>query len=300
MSILVTGASGMIGTALCERMDHLEIPYQKLSRKSSGSTKNHVYWNPEEQVLESEKLHEVETVIHLAGENVGQRWTRAVKRRILTSRRDASRFLFEKLAAKKHPPKPLITASGIGFYGSAYNTLQDENSLKGEGFLADVVEAWESAVDPLKNAGARLVFMRQGLVLSPSGGALAKMLPFFQFGLGGNLGSGQQIMSWIVMEDMVRAIMFFHENESQSGIFNLVSPNPVSNVEFTAMLGGILKRPTLFPVPALALRALYGEMAMQTMLSSQKVKPNRLIEAGFEFKYPKLEEALRQCLGREK
>ena len=296
MNVLVTGATGMIGTALCQRLENNGIHHLQLSRNPSGSSNKLVYWNPEEQILEHEKLREVDTVIHLAGENVGKRWTHENRKKILSSRSSSSRFLFEKLAAQDSPPKTLIVSSAIGIYGSTNSTQFDEESPRGNGFLADVVEAWESSTLPLKDVGCRVILMRQGLVLSPKGGALARMLPFFRFGLGGTLGSGQQMMSWIGMEDQIRAILFFLEDDTQSGVYNLVSPKPVCNIEFTAILGWVLKRPTLFPVPALALRAVFGEMAMQTMLASQHVIPKKLLQAGFEFKYPELEQALEYCL----
>ena len=290
----------MVGSVLCKRLQTLDIPHLKLSRHPSHSSKDQVFWDPHERILETEKLREVETVIHLAGEPVGKRWTHEIKKKIIFSRSDAGRFLFETLAAQDKPPKTLISASGIGFYGVANETKFDEESAKGRGFLADVVEDWESAPEPLHKVGTRVVNMRMGVVLSPDGGALAKMLPVFKFGLGGTLGSGHQMMSWIAMEDLIRAIMFFIENETLQGIYNLVSPNAVSNVEFTTILGWVLKRPTLFPVPALALRVIFGEMAMQTILASQHVIPKKLLESGFEFQYPELEQALRHCLGREK
>lgn len=299
MKALVTGATGMIGTALCQRFEKNSIPHLQLSRNPSGSSKKLVYWNPEEKVLEHEKLREVDTVIHLAGENVGKRWTHNTRKKILSSRSDSSLFLFEKLAAQDSPPKTLIASSAIGIYGYKNSTQFDEESPRGNGFLADVVEAWEESAQPLKDVGCRVILMRQGLVLSPKGGALARMLPFFRFGLGGTLGSGQQMMSWIGMEDQIRAILFFLEDDTQSGVYNLVSPKPVCNIEFTAILGWVLKRPTLFPVPALALRAVFGEMAMQTMLASQHVIPKKLLQAGFEFKYPELEQALEYCLKHE-
>ena len=286
----------MIGAALCRRLEEQGKHFLQLSRNHSGISTNRVHWNPEKQLIDKERLRQVESLVHLAGEPVGQRWSYNVRNRIRGSRVEGTRLLCETLASNHPPPKTLVSASAIGIYGSSSSLVHNESSPQGKGFLAEVVREWEEASQPLKEAGTRVVHMRIGLVISPHGGALAKMLLPFRLGIGGTIGSGQQVMSWIALEDIVRAILFFLEDEEQEGVYNLVAPNPVTNAEFTAILGWTLKRPTLLPVPELVLRILFGEMATETMLASQEVTPERLQQAGFEFKYPELKHALKACL----
>ena len=298
MTLLVTGATGMIGSELCQRLELQDIPFLTLTRNPSSSSQNQIFWDPEKEVIDSDELKEISSVVHLAGESIGKRWSKSLKKRIRNSREQGTLLLCETLSRNSPPPKTLISASAIAVYGSSPSQAFTESSPLGQGFLADVVQCWEESCQPLKATNTRVIHMRMGLVLSHSGGVLAKMLPFFKLGLGGILGSGNQIMSWIAMEDLIRLILFFLDQEDHKGIYNAVSPNPVSNAEFTAILGWILKRPTLFPAPAPALRIVFGEMATETMLASTRVVSERLMNSGFQFHYPVLEDALKFILGK--
>ena len=298
MTLLITGATGMIGSKLCQRMELQDIPFLTLTRNPSGSSQNQIFWDPEKGVIDSDGLKEISSVVHLAGESIGKRWSRSLKERIRSSREKGTRLLCETLSRNNPPPKTLISASAIAFYGSSSTQTFTESSSRGHGFLADIVQGWEESCQPLKAANIRVIHMRMGMVLSHSGGVLAKMLPFFKLGLGGTLGSGNQIMSWITLEDLIKLIFFFLDHEDHKGIYNAVSPSPMSNAEFTAILGWILKRPTLFPIPARVLRLVFGEMAIETMLASTRVIPERLMNSEFQFHHPELEEALKFILGR--
>lgn len=288
----------MIGSGLCQRLELQDIPFLTLTRIPSGSSQNQILWDPEKGVIDSDGLKGISSVVHLAGESIGKRWSRSLKERIRSSREQATRLLCETLSRNNPPPKTLICASAIAFYGSSFTQTFTESSPFGHGFLADIVQRWEESCQPLKAANTRVIHMRMGMVLSRSGGVLAKMLPFFKLGLGGTLGSGNQIMSWISMEDLIRLILFFLDHEDHKGFYNVVSPSPMSNAEFTAILGWILKRPTLFPVPARVLRIVYGEMAIETMLASTRVVPERLMNSEFQFHHHELEDALRFILGK--
>jgi uncharacterized protein (TIGR01777 family) len=242
----------------------------------------------------------VDAVIHLAGENVGARWTAARKRRIRDSRIRGTRVLTEALARVRHRPRVLVSASAIGIYGNRGDEVLTENSPPNEAvpdFLMEVAEAWEAAADPARAAGIRVVHPRFGLVLTPAGGALGKMLLPFRLGLGGRLGSGDQWISWISIDDVVGAILHVLLAESFSGPVNLVAPEPVRNRDFTTILARVLSRPALLPVPAAALRLAMGEMATATLLSSIRVVPKRLLASGYRFQHLDLETALEAMLG---
>ena len=289
-TILVSGASGLIGSALSAALRERGHQVRTLSR-SNGD----VMWNPSSGQLEADALDGVDAVIHLAGEPIAQRWTDEAKRRILDSRVKGTRLLAEAIAAHESKPS-FISASGGNFYGYAPEAAVDENSPSGDGFLAEVCRAWEAAAQPAIQAGARAVFMRTGIVLSTEGGALAKMLPPFKMGVGGRIGDGQQMMSWISLADLVQAYVFALENEDLSGAINAVAPEPVSNEVFTKTLGSVLKRPTFFPLPKVVVETLFGEMGRETVLADLCVRPQRLLELGFEWSFPKLEDALRATL----
>ena len=234
-----------------------------------------------------------DAIVHLAGAPIAVRWTARRKREMLESRVQGTRRIVEAIARQERAPRVLVCASAIGFYGDRGNEELTEESGPGSDFLAQVVREWEDAA---RAARVRSVQLRFGLVLSPHGGALAKMLPAFRLWVGGRLGSGAQWMSWIGLHDLVRAIRFAIDSNEMSGAVNAVAPQPVTNAEFTATLGRVLRRPAVMPVPAMALHALFGEMAGLTMLASQRVKPARLERAGFRFEYPALEGALRHEL----
>jgi len=232
-------------------------------------------------------------VINLAGEPIAQRWTDDAKRRIRASRLNATSTLVRALSAISDKPRVLLSGSAIGIYGAERTGTVDETSSLGDDFLASVAKEWEAATDPAKAAGIRVVLLRTGIVLSRNGGALEKLLLPFKFGAGGKLGSGNQWMSWIALADYVGALAFLLETERVSGPVNLVAPNPVTNAEFTRLLGRVLRRPALFTVPRFAMSLVLGEMAEDTVLADQRVRPLRLLEAGFNFTLPTLEAALR-------
>jgi hypothetical protein len=248
--------------------------------------------------MDARALEGVEAVVHLAGENIGQRWTPASKERIWRSRVEGTRLLAEAIAASPAPPKVFISASATGYYGDRGDEALDEGAAPGRGFLAELCQAWEQAAQTAAAAGTRVVNPRFGVVLSARGGALARLLPVFRLGLGGSLGSGRQYMSWVDMDDLVQAVLFLLSREEFSGPVNVTSPNPVTNAEFTRTLARVLGRPALFRVPAFALQVLLGEMAREALLSGQRVLPARLQAAGFQFRYPELEASLRHALGR--
>jgi uncharacterized protein (TIGR01777 family) len=305
MKVAITGASGLIGRALCEHLREQGHTVFRLVRSNRDLSPDTIYWNPELREIEAGPLAGMDAVVHLAGETVDGRWNISKKRRIRESRVEATRFLAEALVNLPKPPKALICASAIGYYGSQRTEDLTEESPAGEGFLSEVVRGWEAAVEPLRKsatsspdgAGVRLVHLRIGVVLDPEGGALAKLLLPFRLGLGGPLGRGRQFMSWISRRDVVAAFMEAIGNPEYSGVYNLVSPRPVSNQEFTRALASALRRPAFLPVPELALKLVFGEMAKETILTSLKVLPQRLLAAGFTFQDPELEPALQSLVG---
>lgn len=290
-TILVTGASGLVGMPLCAALKARGHDVRTLSRGKSGDFR----WDPAKGDLESGALDGVDVIIHLAGENVAQRWTEAAKARILKSRVDSTRLLAE--SALKQPTTPdYIAASGISFYGIDREQAVDESGSTGEGFLAEVTRQWEGAASALESAGARCVYMRTGIVLSGQGGALAKMLPPFKFGLGGRIGDGEQKMSWISLDDLVQAYVFAVEEPDMCGPVNAVAPETVSNQVFTKTLGKVLRRPSIFPTPQAVISTLFGEMGDETVLSNLSVRPRKLTGQGFQFQHPKLRAALEATL----
>jgi uncharacterized protein (TIGR01777 family) len=239
----------------------------------------------------------LDAVIHLAGEPIAEgRWTEEKKRRIRESRVQGTRVLSEALAGLKHKPSVLLSASAIGYYGARGSEILTEESAPGDDFLAKVCREWEEATEPAARAGIRAAQMRFGVILSSKGGALVKMLTPFKLGLGGRLGSGEQYMSWIALDDVVGVVDYLLEKDEMSGPVNTVAPNPVTNKDFTKALGHALSRPTLFPVPKFAIRLAFGEVADVALLASQRVEPVRLKASGYVFKYPELKSALVQIL----
>jgi uncharacterized protein len=295
MKIVVTGANGLVGSALCSFLKAKQHEVVKLGR-GGAAAQGGFKWDPDTGLIERECMEGSHAVVHLAGESVAQRWSKEAKAKIMESRKKGTRLLAETLSALKSPPSVFVSASAIGFYGERGSEPLTEESAPGQGFLAEVCKVWEQEAAAASKNGIRTVNLRIGVVLSRKGGALAKMLPPFLLGLGGVLGSGQQYMSWISLSDLVEAIYFVICNESMSGPVNAVSPNPVTNSEFTAVLGRALGRPTLFPVPALGAKLLFGQMAEEMLLSGAKVLPRRLEVSGFKFAYPSIDSALKLAL----
>jgi uncharacterized protein len=297
--VAITGASGLIGQALTAFLTTGGHRVTRVVRRTPRA--GEAGWDPARGTIDASALDGVDAVVHLAGENVGEgRWTAERKRRIRESRVAATRLLAETLAALRRPPEVLVTASGIGIYGSRGDELLTDESAPGppSDFFVELAADWEAAVDPARRAGIRVAQPRFGVVLSPRGGALAKLLPPFRAGIGGPLGDGTMWMSWISVDDALGAI---HQAllTSMSGPFNATAPTPATNREFTRTLGRVLRRPTLVPVPRSALLAVFGEMAEATILSSIRALPTRLEQAGYPFRHRDLEAALRYLLGRE-
>lgn len=284
--IAITGASGLIGSALVGHLKSEGHTVQRLVRRATVSS-DEIRWDPKTGYVDIEALRGVDAVIHLAGAGVGdKRWTKRFKSEILNSRLLGTTTIAHAVAEIK--PQVFISASAIGWYGDSGNRAVVESDSVGNDFLAAVCREWEGAADLAGDV--RTVKLRTGLVLDPTGGALGKMLPLFRFGLGGKLGSGKQWWSWITLHDVVRAIEFALVNPI-SGPINLTSPNPVTNQEFTAALARAMKRPALFPAPAIALKIALGGFSSE-VLGSKKVTPNALSEAGFTWDYPHITNAL--------
>jgi uncharacterized protein (TIGR01777 family) len=300
MRIVISGSTGLVGNDLVACLTAGGHEVVRLVRKPRGGAQREIVWHPGEGDLPVPALEGIDAVIHLAGEPIAAaRWTQAQKAKIRESRVEGTRLLCEALARLARPPQVLLSASAIGYYGSRGDTELDESSAPGEGFLADVCRDWEAATAPASAKGIRVCHTRFGVILSPKGGALAKMLGPFKMGVGGKVGDGKQYMSWIALDDVVQALQHLLTHPSISGAVNLVGPAPVTNAEFTKVLGRVLSRPTMIPMPAFAARAAFGEMADELLLSSQRVQPRKLQESGYEFLFPSLEGALRHVLGRQ-
>lgn len=296
--IAVSGASGLVGSALCRSLEGQGVEIRRLVRRRPAADSGDIYWKPSEGQIDRDQLAGVQGVVHLAGEPIASgRWTAEKKQAIAASRIEGTRLLATALAGLDARPQVLVSASAIGFYGDRGSHPVDEYSPPGRGFLAETCVAWEAETRPAWEAGMRVVQARTGIVLSTEGGALAMMLTPFKLGFGGVLGSGKQYMSWITLADMVAVIEHCLANEGVAGAVNAVSPNPVTNREYTKTLGGVLGRPTVFKVPAFALRAAVGDMADEALLAGAAVQPTRLAETGYQFQDPELEPALRRLLG---
>jgi uncharacterized protein len=288
-NILVSGASGLIGTALLPAL--VERGYQVVRLvRSANAAAGQIAWDPA-QPLRPQSVSGFDAVVHLAGESVVGRWTEAKKRRIRESRVQGTRHLAEALAEAPLRPRVLVSASAIGYYGNRGDEVLTEDSPPGQGFLPEVCGMWERAAQPAERAGIRTVQLRIGIVLSRDGGALQKMLPPFRLGAGGNLGDGRQWWSWIDVRDLVGAICHTLTG-SVVGAVNLVSPRAVTNREFTQTLGAVLSRPAIVPMPAFAARLVFGQMADELLLASQRVEPAKLIAGGYSFEHPELKAAL--------
>lgn len=293
MNILISGASGLIGTEVARSLAEQGHSVRALSRNVGYAPS----WDIDRKIVQLGEDDRIDVVVHLAGENVAQgRWTAEKKERILRSRVEGTRLLAEFFAAAAYKPRLMISASAIGFYGERGDEELDEGCKKGTGFLADVSEAWEEATQPAIEAGIRVVNARFGMVLSPDGGALAKMLFPFRMGLGGPVGNGSQYMSWVSIHDVAPAITHIIEQVDLNGPVNIVAPHPVTNQQFTKELGKVVRRPAFFPVPKFFLTLFLGEMARELLFASTRVYPRKLQESGYVFARPDLASALRSLL----
>jgi uncharacterized protein (TIGR01777 family) len=296
VKVVVTGASGLIGSALVSSLRSDGHDVVRLVRHAA-SAPDEASWDPAHRLLDPAVLAGSDAVVHLAGAGVGdKRWSESYKKTILASRVDGTSTIASALASMDSPPGVLVSASAVGYYGERGDEVLDDSSSTGEGFLADVVRQWEACTAPAADAGVRVVHIRSGLVLSADGGVLGKTLPLFKLGLGGRLGSGRQWMPWIALPDEVAAIRFLLDTASMSGAVNLSAPAPVRNSEYTHLVGQAVHRPTLAPVPRIALRAALAGFADEGALVSQRAVPRRLLDAGFEFSYSDLAAALRTLL----
>ena len=295
MKILVAGASGLVGSALIPSLTADGHEATCLVRSSPKA--DEIEWHPNRGLIDAARLEGFEAIINLAGESIAEgRWTDEKKRKIRDSRVNGTHLLSETIAKLATKPHVFLCASATGFYGDRDNEILDETSESGGGFLGTVCREWEDATEPATKAGVRVVNLRFGPILAREGGMLGKMLTPFKMGMGGKVGSGKLFISWISLEDAINAIVLAINDESIRGPLNVVSPNPVTNEEFTKTLGHVLNRPTALAMPAFAARLAFGEMADEMLLVSQRVMPKRLNAAGFEFKYPGLESALRHYL----
>ena len=298
MKVLVSGSTGLVGSALVPYLAEQGHQVVRLVRKSGELSAGEARWDPERGELDSDVLTGVEAVVHLAGESIGaKRWTSSQKRRIRDSRINGTSLLSEAFAKLEPTPKVLASASALGFYGDQGDRILAEDAPPGDDFLARLTQEWEAATGPASSAGIRVLNMRFGLVLDARADLIRRTLPLFKLGLGGKLGSGRQYMSWISLHDLTRAIGHAIVTPGLSGPVNMCSPNAVTNREFTKTLGSILSRPTFFAVPALALKFGLGEMA-ESMLAGIRMSPDKLVDSGFEFAQPTLDIALRVILER--
>jgi len=298
--IAITGSTGLVGTALCEWLLDNGWEVSRLVRPATDARyrDGSILWDYKAKKIDPAKLEGFDAVVHLAGVNIaGGRWTSRYKEAVLRSRADSTRFLSEVLAGRDKPPKVFISTSAVGFYGNRpAEESVTETSVSGSGFLADVCRQWEEATRPAEIAGIRVVQMRLGTVLSRKGGALGKMLPVFQLGLGGIIGTGQQMMSWIAAEEIPGIVQYVIRTETIRGPVNAVAPHPVSNREFTRALGKALKRPVFLPLPAFAVKLMFGEMGEELLLGGARVVPSVLTKTGYRFRYPDIDAALAASL----
>jgi uncharacterized protein (TIGR01777 family) len=299
MRVLVTGSTGLLGSALVPSLTRDGHDVVRLAHSAQPKPEKVIAWDPEAGVLNAATLEGMDAVVHLAGENIAAgRWTAERKRRILESRVKGTKLLADSLARLARPPRCLISASAIGYYGNRGQEILREDSPAGTGFLPQVCTGWERAAQAVTAGGIRLVTLRIGIVLSSRGGALARMLLPFRLGLGGRIGSGRQYMSWIDLDDLVQVFRHGIATDSLRGPVNAVAPNPVTNREFTHALGRVLSRPAFFVMPAFAARITLGEMAEELLLAGARVLPGALLDSEFRFQYPHIDAALAHALGR--
>ncbi|MBZ5670343.1 MAG: TIGR01777 family oxidoreductase [Acidobacteriia bacterium] len=297
MRILLTGSGGLIGRALVPTLTAGGHEVTRLTRSRAPTATGQISWNPSSGTISAESLEGFDAVVHLAGESVAGRWTSRKKARILESRAKGTRLLSESLAQLRHPPGVLVSASAVGFYGDRGDEIVNEASPAGSLFLSEVATAWEAATEPAARRGIRVVNLRIGFVLSAAGGGLAMMLLPFKLGVGGRVVNGRQYLSWVALDDVLGAVLHVLTSDALRGPVNVVAPHPVTNLEFTKTLGRVLRRPTIFPMPAFAARLAFGEMADNLLLASTRAVPSRLLATGYQFRFPQLEAALRHVLG---
>ena len=294
MNVLISGAKGLIGSALIPELEAGGHTISRLTRKPRSE--GDIRWDPEAGEIEGD-LAGFDAVIHLAGESIAEgRWTTEKKRRILESRKKGTHLLAERVAGLPEPPSVMVSASAVGYYGDRGNELLTEESEPGTMFLSEVCQEWEAATEPAREAGMRVVHPRFGIVLTTQGGALGTTLPIFKLGGGGKIGTGRQYWSWVSLDDVVGAIVHAINTDAVSGPVNVVAPDPRTNAEYTKVLGRVLGRPTFFAVPASAARVAIGGMADDLLLASARVEPAKLEETGYEYRHPELEGALRHLL----
>lgn len=301
LQIAVTGSTGFIGSALVPFLRSRGHDVRRVVRGAPAVGTRDIQWDPARRRLDPAALDGVDAIVNLSGEPVDHRWTASHKAKIRESRIGSTRLLAETMARIERPPRVFVSTSGIGYYGDRGNEWLDESSSAGRDFLATTAREWEGAADPARAAGVRVAHPRFGVVLSPDGGALARLLGPFKLGAGGKIGTGQQWLSWIARDDAIAAIQFLIEDSNIEGPVNVVSPNPETNEHFAKILGHVLGRPSVATVPALAVRLMFGaEMANATVLVSQRVRPKALDEHGFRFRFPHLEAALVHELRKER
>ncbi len=300
LRIAITGSTGLVGTACVNYFSSHGHNITRIVRLESNfvSKDQVVYWDVKTRKIDREALEGHDAIIHLAGANIAdERWTEEYKEQIHSSRIHSTVFLAETLAKLEAPPKVFISASAIGYYGNIDDVKRvDESHPPAQDFLAKVCQDWEKATEAASQAGIRTVMMRTGVVLSGKGGALMKMLPIFNLGLGGKLGRGNQVMSWVALDEIPLIINAIITNSNISGPVNVVSPFALSNAEFTKVLGNVLGKPTIFPVPSLAVKVMFGEMGKTLLLEGARVEPRKLTDNGYNFKYSSLENVLRKCV----
>lgn len=295
--VVVTGSTGLIGSALCASLARQGVDTLRLVRRPTGAA-GEAAWNPEAARLDPPWLRDAQAVVHLSGEPISSRWTADKKRRIRESRVNSTRLLAEAIAQHASPSCAFVCASAVGIYGNRSDEILTEDSAPGHGFLADVCRAWELAAEPARAAGYRVVYARIGMVISWAGGAVAAMRRIFRWGLGGPVGSGRQFVSWIGLADLVRVLSQCTTNDRLRGPVNAVAQHPVKQAEFAATLGRVLRRPAVLRTPAFAVRMLLGEMGSALLLEGQRVMPRKLLDCGFKFHDPELEGALRAPAGQ--
>jgi uncharacterized protein len=297
--VAITGATGLIGGALAAALERDGHRVHRITRSASKAGPDDLVWDPAAGTIDGRKLEGVDAVVHLAGEPIGaSRWTDETKRRIRDSRVQGTDLIARTLAGLDAKPTVLVSGSAVGYYGDRGDESLNETSPPGDDFVAEVTEAWEAAAAPAVEAGIRVAYARTGVVMAKEGPLIEKVELPFRLGVGGRVGSGEQYVAWIALEDEVRALRFLIDRDDAEGPYNLTAPDPVTNATFTRELGRVLRRPTVLPIPVAAIRLLYGEMGVSLATVSQRVHPTRLLEAGFEFVHPELRSALRVALER--
>lgn len=299
LHILMSGASGVVGSSLIPFFTTGGHRVTRLVRKKPLQNENERFWDPQKGILDIGDADNFDVVIHLSGESIGQgRWSPNKKKKIIDSRNMTTSLIANSIAKLKKPPQAFLCASAIGYYGDRGDEVMTEENECGADFISNVCSQWENAAIPAQKKGIRVVFLRIGVVLSPVGGALQRLLPSFNIGLGGKVGSGRQYMSWISMDDLIGTVYHAINDDNLSGPVNIVAPAPVSNLELVRTLGKVISRPAIFTIPAWLIKLVFGEMGQEILLASTRVKPEKITAAGYQFRHPELEGALRHLLGR--